>query len=382
MSGPDDDKRSLPDTSLSERILARCAGLGFARAGVCRVEPSAYESELRAWLEAGKHGEMGYLADQLAQRLDPTLVLPGVRSVVMVADRYAARGPGPKPGPKPGPEQGAGRIARYAQGRDYHRVIKRRLHALADALRDELGHGHGFRSFVDSAPVLEREHAARAGLGWVGKHTLLIDPELGSYFLIGGVYTTLDLPEPAGQRVVSDHCGTCTRCIDACPTDAITPYSVDATRCISYLTLEHRSPIDDVFYPAMGDWLAGCDICQEVCPHNAPRARADDRPVNKAYGGGRASLPVLDVLGWDADRRRDALTSSALKRVRLEMFKRNAAVVAGNLLAEGRLAPGDAALLVGRLLELATDADEPEMVRAAARWAVTRSPGSGSAAGG
>src|SRR5262249_20142541 len=146
-----------------------------------------------------------------------------------------------------------------------------------DSLRERFP-AEQFRAFVDTAPVMEREHAARAGLGWIGKHTLIIHPRLGSYMLLGGVLTTMDIPAPAAQRRVTDHCGTCTRCIDACPTAAITPYSVDATRCISYLTIEHRGEIDPALHEGIGDWLFGCDVCQEVCPHNGGR---DQTPGTK-----------------------------------------------------------------------------------------------------
>ncbi len=170
--------------------------------------------------------------------------------------------------PPPQARRGIGRVARYAQGKNYHWVIKNRLHAMSDQLRLEYPEAK-FRTFVDTVPVLERELAEMAGIGWQAKNTMVINARLGSYLLLGGVATTLELLPPPEQVRSPDHCGTCTRCIDACPTQAITPYSVDGSRCISYLTIEHREVIDPALHEAMGDWVYGCDICQEVCPHNS-----------------------------------------------------------------------------------------------------------------
>ncbi|USN98375.1 MAG: tRNA epoxyqueuosine(34) reductase QueG [Phycisphaeraceae bacterium] len=291
---------------------------------MCDVTPSERGNELRAWLDTGRHGSMAWLAEHVDLRTDPARLLEGARSIVMVADLYATRAASGADDVPPG----HGRIARYARGDDYHRTMKKRLHAVCDALR--LNHPHaGFRAFVDTAPVPERELAARAGLGWIGKHTLLIHPRLGSWLLLGGFLTTLEL-EPI-RDAITDHCGSCTRCLDACPTDAITPYSVDSRRCISYLTIERREPIDPVFHAAIGDWLFGCDICQEVCPHNSPRDADDSQhPVAPRYGNRRGSFDLLDVLGWDADARAAALRGTAMKRATLEMWRRNAEIVRGN----------------------------------------------------
>ncbi|MEM0983405.1 MAG: tRNA epoxyqueuosine(34) reductase QueG [Planctomycetota bacterium] len=310
---------------MTERVLARCRGLGFAEAGVCSAAPTEFRGELVAWLDEGKQGSMEWLAERVETRCDPGRVLEGARSVVMVADLYATRGDNADP-PLP---DGYGRIARYARGRDYHDVIKKRLHTLCDELRAEFLEA-GFRAFVDTAPVLERELAMRAGLGWTGKHTLTIHPKLGSCMLLGGVLTTLDLP--TAHEPMTDHCGTCTRCINSCPTDAITPYSVDARRCISYLTIEHRGPIDPEFFGGIGSWVFGCDVCQEACPHNSPRET--DAEINPAYAATRDSFDLLEVLGWTEDDRRAALKGSAMKRAKLEMWKRNAAVCLAN---QGRL---------------------------------------------
>jgi len=334
---------------------------GFAAAGVCRAEPTRWADEMRDWLARGRHGEMGYLEDDLAVRLDPAKLLEGGRSVLMVADLYSTRGD------EDAHETGAGRIARYARGRDYHRVVKKRLHAMADRLRERYP-GSEFRSFVDTAPIVERELAARCGIGWVGKHTLIINPRLGSWMLLGGFVTTLELEPPESQVSVTDHCGTCTRCIEACPTDAITPYSVDASRCISYLTIEHRSPIDPEFHSPIGDWLVGCDICQEVCPHNSPRT-GDVGERHEAYEPKRSGFDLLEVLGWNEADRRSAFETSPMKRVNLAMIKRNAVIVAGNHLS----VPG----LRARVEAIAADDAEDPMVRETARAVLSgrRSPG-------
>jgi len=348
---------------VASQVLARCRELGFAAAGVCGVEPTRYREEFEAWLAAGRHGSMAYLERNLEERCDPARVLPGARAAVMVGDLYRSRADGPDPPLEPG----RGRIARYARGRDYHKVIQRRLHRLSDELRNQYPEA-AFRAFVDTAPVLERELAERAGLGWVGKHTLVIHPRVGSYLLLGGVLTTLELEAPEEQDRVADHCGTCARCIEACPTDAISPYSVDASRCISYLTIERRQAIEESFYGPIGEWLFGCDICQEVCPHNSPRPDgADVGDVQEAYAPRRDSFNLLEVLGWREDDRRDAFQASALKRATLAMFRRNAVIVAGN-----RLAEVDLPRLRARIEEIAHDADEDEMVRETARAVLAR----------
>jgi len=307
---------------------------GFALAGVAQLGPSAHAGAYRAWIDAGRHGEMSWLEDNNDTRLDPrNLIEGGARWALMVADLYATRAGAPEQRLAEGRiPQGQGRIARYARGRDYHKVIKKRLHALSDAARERFG--AEWRAFVDTAPVLERELAQRAGLGWTGKHTLTIHPRAGSWMLLGGVATTLELCVPEDQERVTDHCGSCTRCIDACPTDAITPYSVDATRCISYLTIEHRSAIDPGVHAAMGDWIFGCDICQEVCPHNSARdtGSLDARwgAPHGAYEQRAASFDLLEMLGWDEDARRARVSGTPMTRAKLGMFRRNALIAAGN----------------------------------------------------
>ena len=261
---------------------------------------------------------MTYLDKRFDERVNPQTYLPGAQSIISVATNYFV--------PLEPPPAGVnGRIARYALGDDYHDVMKAKLHALADAIR-AIAPEAQTRAAVDTAPVVEKELAARAGIGWLGKNACLINPKIGSWLLLGEVLTTLEIPPDAPA---TDHCGTCTRCIDACPTQAITaPYQVDASRCISYLTIEHRGEIAPELQPQMQDWLYGCDICQDVCPHNrkAPPATAAEFQPRFVSG----TLPVSEVLAWEDDTYRAALRGSAMKRVKLPILKRNAAIVAAN----------------------------------------------------
>jgi epoxyqueuosine reductase len=354
MSKPDGPDR------LGERIVERARDLGFALCGVTPAARSDHAEHVKRWLADGKAGEMAYIERLVDARLDPRAFVPGCRSLVVVADQYHARSDD-----EAAPESGRGRIARYARGRDYHKVMKTRLHALADGLAAEFP-GETFRSFVDTAPVLEREHAARAGIGWIGKHTLLIHPRRGSWLFLGGIATTMAIAPPRDQRPIEDHCGMCTRCIDACPTAAIAPYSVDATRCIAYLTIEHRSAIDPALHAPMGDWVFGCDICQDVCPHNSARTPPHDRvPVgtaNAAYAPTRTGFDLLGVLGWTEEDRRAALAGTPMTRATLAMWKRNALIAAGNAL---RVAPD--VVVRARIDAIAGDPAEDPMVRATAR---------------
>ena len=320
---------SLPSDmlELSAVVLELCRGLGFATAGICEAKPSEFEAEYRRWLAEGKHGDMAYLEEQAFNRFDVERELSGCASVLMVAEQYASRGDGVATA---GGDEG--KVARYARGRDYHMTIKGRLHRLADTLKARWP-GYRFRSFADTAPIMEREHAVRAGIGWTGKHTLVINPRLGSYVLLGGLLTTMPLAptRPARARVGdmvhdgTDCCGTCTRCIDACPTGAITPYSVDARRCISYLTIEHRGDIATELKSKLSDWVYGCDICQEVCPHNS--SRSWDTPVSPPHATDRArelaTLRFEEVLGWDQDAKAKAVEGTPMRRTKLEQLQRN-----------------------------------------------------------
>lgn len=374
--------------ALGRVVIQACNALGFASAGVCESAPTHWRTELLNWLAIGKHGEMDWLADDINLRLDPANMLTNARSMVIVADQYAETSPlASSTVPDVQDTQDttttpprAARVARYAQGNDYHAVIRRRLHTLADELRKHFPNEE-FRSFVDTAPVLEREHAARAGLGWIGKHTLLIGPSRGSYLLLGGILTTLDLRPESSILPITDHCGSCTRCIDACPTQAITPYSVDARKCISYLTIEHRSLIDTAYHAGIGDWLFGCDVCQDVCPFN----RAPTIPVNSslsaignsqengparihpAYRTRHAAFDPLNILDWCEADREAHLSGAAIKRATLAMLKRNALIVLGNHM---RRVPNQA--MLERMKRIAADVTEQQLVRDTARQIVER----------
>ncbi len=375
---------------LGTQVINACHAMGFALAGIAPAQPSSRSAEFRAWLAEGRHGDMDYMAEALEERLDIRTLLPGARSIIIVADQYAPRGSGTatlrvasNASPHSAP---TGRIAKYARGRDYHAVIRRRLHALADRLRElPAATGAHYRAFVDTAPVLEREHAARANLrtsdnsggAFIGKHTLLIHPKLGSYLLLGGIATTLDLAATSSESLsnlkseisnLSSPCGSCTRCIDACPTRAITPNKVDATRCISYLTLEHRGLIDPALHAPMADHLLGCDICQDVCPFNlAQRSEHPEYHLYPAYADttGRAMLNLLEVLNWTEADRTHALSTSAAKRASLPMLKRNAIIAAANAHAQR---PDPA--IIESITRLAQDPAEPELVRGTAKQVI------------
>ncbi len=382
------------------RLVHRLAGeQGFGLVGIAPAEPSDHGRHVRRWIDAGHHGQMRYLAEHLETRLDPRRLLPDARSIICVADFHPDHvDHAPLEQPSTAPNHATGRIARYAWGRDYHKLIKRRLHRLADALADRFP-DHAFRCTVDTAPILEREHAARAGLGWIGKHTLLIHPRFGSWMLLGTIVTTLaiqtsaDAGHPPPLLPPADHCGTCTRCIDACPTRCISPRQIDARRCISYLTIEHRDLIDPGLHEPMGEWIAGCDVCQEVCPYNqpasAPAAAATahdaellatpshDDPARRAAPplmhrdytprDIAAGLPLTEVLDWtEADRRR-AFSGTALTRIKLDMIRRNALIAAGNAIRR-RHDPE----LRQRVERIARTTGEPPLVRATAKQVLAR----------
>lgn len=236
---------------------------GFAGVGISKAELLEPEAErLKAWLEKGYHGEMAYMANHFDLRVDPSKLVPGAKSVVSLMYNYYTESSIPDKEDL----SDTFRISRYAYGEDYHKVVRRKLKALVKELKETLGDFHS-RVFVDSAPVMERDWAKRSGLGWIGKNTLLISPGKGSYFFLAEIILDVEFDY---DQPIQDHCGTCTRCIDACPTDAISPegYVLDGTKCISYLTIELKDEIPVQFRGKMEDWIFGCDICQEVCPWN------------------------------------------------------------------------------------------------------------------
>jgi epoxyqueuosine reductase len=305
---------------LAADVRRHARELGFDLVGIAPARPSAYREYLRQWLDTGQAGTMGWLHKRFDERTDPARYLPGARSVICVAMNYHV----PLDAPA---HESPGRVSRYALGGDYHEIIKGKLHRLADWIRSAAP-GAETRAAVDTGPVMEKELAQLAGVGWVGKNTCLINEEIGSWVLLGEVITTLDLP-PDDPAV--DRCGTCRRCIDACPTGAITaPYQLDARRCISYLTIEHREEIPADLQAGIGDWLYGCDVCQDVCPWNKRAPVATLPEVQPRFRSG--SLDVGEVLGWSAEDYRRELKGSAMKRVKLPLLQRNARIVGQNLL--------------------------------------------------
>lgn len=234
---------------------------GFMGAGISKAEFMEEEAiHLEQWLAKGYHGEMAYMANHFDLRLDPTQLVPGAKSMIsLIYNYYTVEKENPV-------GENALKISRYALGEDYHKVVRRKLKTLVNEMKATWGDFHA-RVFVDSAPVMERDWAKRGGVGWIGKNTLLINPKKGSYFFLAEIICDLDFEE---DHPIRDHCGTCTRCIDACPTDAISPtgYVLDGSKCISYLTIELKSYIPSEFHDKMNGWIFGCDICQEVCPWN------------------------------------------------------------------------------------------------------------------
>ena len=259
--------------SPAEAVKARARELGFLTCGITHPGPTAHGDRFDQWLAKGYAGTMRYLHRQAARRKDPRGIVPDARAVVVVLDNYYTRDR---------TEVSAPRIAKYARGKDYHRATGKRLEQLAEFLR--ASGARLTRTFVDAGPVPERELAQRAGLGWIGKNTMLIRPDAGSFFFIGSVFT--DLPLPADESYELDRCGNCTRCLDACPTDAfVEPRELDATRCISYLTIEQKGPIPDQLGERFQGYVFGCDICNDVCPWNhrfaQPTSLAEFQPTDE-----------------------------------------------------------------------------------------------------
>lgn len=328
-----------------EAIKARALELGFDRVAIGPAGPPEHGAAFEAWLEAGYAATMDYLDRGRADRLDPSRLLPGCRSVVAVAVSYKQDDAGPTWRP----------VARYARGRDYHDLMRPRLVELGEFIREAAGAEVRSRAAVDTSAVLERDLAARAGLGWIGKNTNLLTPSLGSYFFLGVVLTTAELAFDDRQP---DRCGTCTACLDACPTRAfVGPYVLDARRCISYLTIEHRGDIAEEMCDSLGEWLFGCDVCQEVCPWNRKAEPGREPALRPAAPFG----PLEALLDLDRDAFRARFRSSALSRTKRAGLLRNAALVLGNRGEQGAVGALTRAL-----------GDEDATVRRAAAWALAK----------
>ncbi len=335
----------LTTLALTQAVKARALALGFDRVAIGPAGPPEHAGSFAAWLDAGYAGGMDYLAQTRADRQDPERLLAGYRSVVSLALAY---------GPREDEPSWSG-VSRYARGADYHGLMRPRLATLVDYLREAGGAEVVSRAAVDTSAVLERDLAARAGLGWIGKNANLIAPSAGSYFFIGIVLTTAAL---VADEAVVDHCGTCTACLDACPTSAfVAPRVLDARRCLAYLTIEHRGDVPDEWKPAMGEWLFGCDVCQEVCPWNrkAPPAR------EPALTPATPLPPLTELVTMDDATFRERFRGTAMKRARRPGLARNAALMLAH-----RRDPASAPALRAALH------DPDAGVRRAAAWALAR----------
>ncbi len=310
--------KSAERDSVTAEILSQLADAGFALAGICDAKPIDRPHAFAAWLAEGHHGQMHYLAKHVSKRVDPSQLVEDAKSIICVADCYSDG----KPDERRVDHERHGRIARYARGRDYHRVLRERLEPIAQSLRLRFP-GERFRVCVDTAPIAERDHAVRAGLGRIGKHTLLIgDHGVGSWLVLGEIVTTLHLtPTPSRD---GDPCGSCTRCIDACPTQAIEPWKVKAERCISYLTIEHEGEPAEWFRNRADDWLFGCDACIEACPHSQWTLRARETPIRSDYAATHGSFELDAVARWTEEERINLGLSEVLLRASLASWKRNA----------------------------------------------------------
>lgn len=306
---------ALPD--ITNRIRTHARDAGFSRCGIASAGPFPETRHFFPWLEAGFHGEMDYLAKDPQRRADVTLVRGWTRSVIMLALDYHTDHPLSVDVPE---VEGRGWISRYAWGRDYHAVIEKRLKRLVAALERDVGvPSEQFRYYVDHGPVLEKVVGHHAGLGWIGKNTLLIDPEHGSYFFLAAILTDLELPE---DGPVTDHCGACTRCIDVCPTDALVePWVLDARRCISYLTIEQAGEIPDVHREGVGRHVFGCDLCQDVCPWNAEVTLSEVEEFEPREGLFHPDLQELFAL--DAPGFQERFSVSPVKRRKQAGLKMN-----------------------------------------------------------
>ncbi len=299
---------------------------GFTLAGITSPDPPPHLQTYRSWIQAGFHAQMGYLADDLAleRRADPRRILPECRSILVVGMPYHP--PPVEPLNEPHPR---GRVAAYAMGDDYHLIIPGRLQKLLAFLDEQVGQPIPNRIYTDTGPVLERDLAQRAGLGWVGKNTCLISPTHGSYFFLAEILLGLDLPPD--PPFTSDHCGTCSRCLDACPTGCIQPNrTLDASRCISYLTIENKADIPVDLRPLMGEWVFGCDICQMVCPWNK-RFSHKNQP-DPAFAP-RPGLPFPSIeadLALSPQEFNRKFKNSPLKRAKRRGYQRNLTVAAAN----------------------------------------------------
>ena len=307
-------------TALEDMVKAQAYGLGFDLVGIAALGPMESAGTFDAWIEKGYAGEMDYLPRGATKRRDSRLVFAGATSAIVVGLDYGGREPG-------------GPVARYARGDDYHDVMTERLNELHRWVQLEVGRPIAGKAYVDTGPILERDLARRAGLGWFGKNTNLVNPQLGSFFFIGSLLVDLDLAPDSPFE--ADRCGSCTRCLDACPTNAfVEPRVLDAKRCISYLTIESKGEIPGAFHEAIGSNVYGCDICQDICPYNIKFARQLREPAFASRDAIRDKDPeslARDLVAMGDEEFRTAFRRSPMKRAKRRGLARNAAVVLGNI---------------------------------------------------
>jgi len=341
--------------ALASDIRSWGEALGFQEIGIAGIDLAVEERRLLDWLAAGRHGAMDYMARHGATRARPAELVPGTIRVITARMNY--RPPAARASDEVLADPTKAFIARYALGRDYHTVLRGKLERLAGRIRAAIGE-FGYRVFTDSAPVLEVALAARSGLGWQGKHTLLLTREAGSWFFLGEIYTDLPLPATPPQAA---HCGSCSACIDICPTGAIVaPYELDARRCISYLTIELRGSIPEDLRPLIGNRVYGCDDCQLCCPWN--RFAQDATEPAFAVRNGLDNADLVALFAWTEARFSAGMAGSAIRRIGYERWSRNLAVGLGN-------APGSAAIVAA----LEARADDPSaLVREHVAWALAR----------
>ena len=341
-----------PPEQITRQVRAWCRELGFDGVGFAHTRLEKYEARLMEWLGDGMHGEMHYMAAHGDKRSRPAQLVEGTVSVISVRMNYLTDAADPW---RVLEQSRLGYVSHYALGRDYHKLMRKRLQALATRMERAFG-PFGYRAFVDSAPVLEKPLAEQAGLGWIGKHTNLIDRASGSWFFLGELYTTLPLPPSTPQ---SDHCGRCRRCLDICPTQAIVaPYRLDARRCISYLTIELKGSIPVELRPLMGNRIYGCDDCQLVCPWNRFARLSGESDFRPRRGLDGAAL--LELFAWDERQFRRKLAGSPIRRIGHERWQRNIAVALGN---------NDYSRDIAAALEKKRD-DPSALVREHVRWAL------------
>lgn len=312
-----------PDPRQTAEVLKRyCLAQGFDLVGIAPVQRSAHEAYVRQWLASGQAAGMEWMAKHVESLVDARRLLADARSVICVAASYHF------PVERPPADAEKGLIARYALGEDYHEVFKDRIHDLADYIRATWPGAHT-KCGVDITPIMEREYAAAAGLGWVGKNTCILNQRRGSWILLGEVMTSLEL---AYDTPVADLCGSCTRCIDACPTQALhAPYRLDAGKCISYLNIEHRAGLDEAQQQAIGRWLVGCDLCQDVCPFNRKAETGTLEALRPRACVADGAVDLRQVLSWDEAAYRAEFRRSAVRRVKLPMLQQNARTVLANV---------------------------------------------------